>query len=106
MKKVGPTLAVTAVVASLAFAADGPSIERGKELFNSLQLGTNGKSCASCHAGGKRLEHAAARDDAELAKIINNCIKGPIEGVGLDPASADMKSLVMYVRSFAAVGKE
>ena len=40
---------VLLLAASLAMADEQPSAARGKELFNSTTLGTNGKSCAGCH---------------------------------------------------------
>lgn len=106
MKKVGITVGTLATLASLAMAADGPSIERGKELFSSTKLGTNGKSCADCHPAGKKLEAAAAYDERELGGIINQCIKKPLMGHTLDSGSAEMKSLIMYIRTFAASGRK
>ena len=84
---------------------DLPSLERGKELFTSKQLGTTGMSCATCHPGGKKLENASSSGDDELANTINSCISGPLKGNKLDPASNDMKSLVLYIKSFAVSGK-
>jgi hypothetical protein len=100
MGKAGIILAVLAALVSSAAAA-GPSVERGKELFESRQLGTNGKSCASCHPGGKKLEKAATYDEGELREIVNQCIQNPLRGKALDPASAEMKSLILYIRTFA-----
>ncbi|HTP65403.1 MAG TPA: cytochrome C, partial [Geobacteraceae bacterium] len=98
MKKSGLSLFIMTFFASLALAA-GPSLERGKELFNSTRLGTNGKSCAGCHQGGKRLAGAASHDEGELATIVNQCIATMLKGKPLDPGSADMKSLIMYIKS-------
>lgn len=105
MKKIGIILLMPPLLASLAWAA-GPSMERGKDLFNSTKLGTNGKSCATCHRDGKRIERAATYGDGELGEIINQCIKNPLEGNGLDPGSDDMKSLIMFVKAYAAPGKK
>jgi cytochrome c len=104
MKKTGLILLMPPLLASLAWA-DGPSMERGKELFNSAKLGSNGKSCATCHRDGKKLEHAATYDEGELGEIINRCIKDPLDGKALDPTSSDMKSLIIFVKSFAGPGK-
>jgi len=87
--------------ASLALAGEGASPEKGKELFAGRQLGTNGKTCNLCHPDGKGLEKAAVYDEAELGEIINQCIKGPLKGKVLDPASSELKSLVMYIKSLA-----
>ena len=100
MKRTGIALCMLAA-ASLAMAADGASPARGKELFTSKQLGTNGKSCNTCHPDGKGLEKAAAYDEGELATIINQCIKNPLKGKELASASTEMKSLILYVMSLA-----
>ena len=88
-----------------AWGADLPSLERGRQLFASEKLGTSGKSCATCHPGGKKLEGVGASADEELAAIINRCIAGPLKGKKLDPESVDMKSLVLYLKSLAGTGK-
>ena len=88
-----------------AWAAELPSLKKGQELFESAKLGTSGKSCASCHAGGRNIEVSATSSDEDLANTINGCIAGPLKGKQLDPESADMKSLVLYLKSFAKSGK-
>ncbi|BDV43245.1 cytochrome c [Geotalea uraniireducens] len=97
------------VVAALLIAqfavAEEASLERGKALFENTKLGNNGKSCATCHPGGKKLEWAATSyDDAKLVSIINRCIKGSLKGEPLDPESIDMKSLAMYIKTFSGPG--
>jgi cytochrome c peroxidase len=76
------------------------SLEKGKALFNDPKLGTNGKSCSTCHADGKGLTHAGEKSD--LARIVNNCIAIPLKGKPLDPESVEMQSLLLYVKSFGA----
>lgn len=98
MKQIGIVLSML-VVASLAMAGDGASLSKGKELFTGKQLGTSGKSCSTCHPNGKGLEKAAAYDEGELGEIINQCIRKPLKGKALDPASVEMKSLIVYIRS-------
>jgi cytochrome c len=44
---------------------------------------------------------AAGYAEGELAGIINACIEKPLKGTALDPASGEMKSLIMYIRTFA-----
>ena len=99
-------LCTLVVTASLAMAADTPSIEQGKELFNSTNLGTNGKRCATCHPDGRGLSEAAGYDAPRLGKIINQCISRPLKGTELPPDSPKLQSLIMYVQSLAAVGKK
>lgn len=104
--KMGLTaVAVSAILASMALAADGPSLEKGKNLFDSTKLGSNGKSCASCHLKGKGLQNVASYDAEELGNIVNRCIEGPLEGDGLAPESDEMKSLIVYINSFAGKTK-
>ena len=95
------TLCVAALAANPVLAANQPSTERGKELFNSKTLGTNGKSCASCHAEGKGLKKAAVYDDAKLKKISSQCISKALKGHTLPTESSDLTSLVMYIKSLA-----
>jgi cytochrome c peroxidase len=85
----------------IAFAAQQEaSIEKGKALFSDPKLGTSGKSCSTCHPDGKGLTHAGEKSD--LARIVNNCIAVPLKGKPLDPESVEMKSLLLYVKSFGA----
>jgi len=100
MTKTGLMLVMPALMASMALAGDPPSIEQGKDLLNSPKLGTDGKSCATCHSGVKKLEKAATYDEGQLGDIINQCIENPLKGNALDPASRDMRSLIIYFKSF------
>lgn len=94
-------LVVPAFLASIAMAGEGPSKKLGKELFESPKLGSNGKSCADCHPDGRGLNKAASYDADDLEIIINQCIKGPLEGNVLDPSTNDMKSLIIYIKSLS-----
>jgi cytochrome c len=99
-------LCTLVVAASLAMAAEAPTIEQGRELFNSVNLGTNGKRCASCHPDGRGLGKAAGYEDARLGRIINQCISASLKVWELAPDSGELKSLIMYVHSFGGVGKK
>jgi hypothetical protein len=101
------SLVICAVLINVsgAWGSDPPSLARGKLLFETEQLGTNGKSCNSCHSGNKKLQGAEGSSDEQLAATINRCIAGPLKGVGLDPESADMKSMVLYLKSIVGIGK-
>ena len=105
MKKAGMVLFLVVAAASWGWAAEQPSLKRGEELFNSTQLGTSGKSCASCHSGGKKLEEVAGYKDDELAGIVNQCIMKPLKGKPLAADSTDLKSLIMYLKTFAPATK-
>jgi cytochrome c len=88
-----------------AWGADVPSLEHGRQLFASEKLGTSGKSCASCHQDGKRLNVADNSSDEQLADTINACIAGPLKGQQLPSDSTDLKSLVLYLKNIASGGK-
>jgi hypothetical protein len=99
--RMGLVICGAVMLCSGAFCADLPSLERGRELFASEKLGTAGRSCYTCHPGGKKLENVAEINEADLSNIVNRCIAGPLKGEPLDPASADMKSLILYIMTFA-----
>lgn len=101
MKMSVATLTLLAVSVSSAMAAVSPSPERGKELFNSAALGTNGKSCASCHSGGSGLEKAAASAPKKLEKVVNQCIVKALKGKALPAGSPDLASLVSYLKTLS-----
>jgi cytochrome c peroxidase len=85
---------------SLVHAAEKAFVAKGKTLFNDPKLGFTGKTCQTCHPDGKGLEQAGGK--ANLEDIINNCIMGPLKGKELEPKSAEMQSLVLYVKSLSA----
>jgi len=87
------------ILPGTARSLEAPTIDTGKTLFESTRLGTSGKSCASCHPGGKGLEDSRYLEEVELVKLINLCISKPLAGTPLDPASTEMDSLVLYIRS-------
>lgn len=99
MKKTITVAAILSVTTICGMTAEIPSVSKGKELFNSATLGTDGKSCGSCHPGGKGLIEAAADADQELAEIVNACIGKALKGKPLGANSQEMKSLVMYLKS-------
>jgi len=81
--------------------AEKSSVELGQKLFNDPTLGgsSNDKSCASCHPNGEGMEKAGAKSN--LAKIINQCITGPLGGEKIDGRTVEMRSLKMYIESLA-----
>ncbi len=106
MKKLtGLVICGVVICCSCPGAAELPSVEMGKQLFNSEQLGTSGKSCATCHKDASKLKGSAAADEDELTEIINQCIAGPLKGKKLAPGSAEMKAMVLYLKSLTAPGK-
>jgi hypothetical protein len=105
MKMIAIIMLIIGATAANTLAAEEPSEERGKELFESVKLGTNGKSCVSCHPGGRKLEWAATYDDEKLAAIINACIGKALKGKPLPTDADSMKSILMYIKTFAGPGR-
>ena len=105
MKKLLLVVAVVAASAHFTLAGEPPSAERGRELFESVKLGSSGKSCSTCHPGVRKLEWAGTMEEERLVKTINKCIAGPLKGKPLPPESDDMKSLVLYLRSLADMNR-
>jgi cytochrome c len=74
--------------------------ETAEQLFHSTSLGSNGKSCATCHPQGKGLERIADYDDATLRDIINFCIRDALQGEMLPAEAAELRALGSYLRRF------
>lgn len=105
MSKRVHTTALLSLVVVLACAA-GVSADAGgalgAQLFSSTKLGTNGKSCESCHPGAKGLEGAASSDEKELAGTVNQCIVKVLHGKALAADSPELQALVKYMKVRAA----
>lgn len=94
------TKALGLVVVLAVVAAATPSVERGRALFHDPSLGTNGRSCATCHEGGKRFDDLREYDDVRLGAYANGCIEAMLKGKRLERDSVDLRSLVLYLRTF------
>ncbi|NWF51773.1 MAG: hypothetical protein HXY47_01650 [Nitrospirae bacterium] len=101
-------IVVLFLIFSGVFAAD---VEKGKVLFNDPKFanGTAGKSCNSCHPGGKGLEKAGEKREFKimgktqnsLEEAVNFCIENANKGKAIDPKSDQMKDIVVYIKSLA-----
>lgn len=99
-----------------AFAAKHLPEERGKALFNDVKFagGTAGKSCNSCHPGGKGLEKAGEKKEfniggktqKSLEEAVNVCIEMANKGKAIDMKSEQMKDIVAYIKSLKAPVKK
>jgi cytochrome c peroxidase len=89
-------LAVLSMAGMAVAAQHAATAEKGKALFFDPKLGTTGKSCNDCHTNGKGLEQASGVKDIE--GVVNKCITQALRGKALDPGSAEMQSLVMYIK--------
>lgn len=87
--------------AALAAAVEGPTAELGKTLFESTRLGSNGKSCASCHPRGKGLAEIDAYDDGQLKEMINFCIRDALKGRMFAMDSQELEAMLAYLRSLS-----
>ena len=94
----------------LAFAvgiADAGNVDKGKALFNDPSLGTNGKSCATCHPGGGGVEKAGnkktfnimGKKQESLKDAVNFCIEMALKGKPLKKDSRKMEDIVSYIKS-------
>ena len=83
-----------------AYAIEAPSLSLGKTLFDSTELGTKGKSCATCHPQGKGLSMVGDFNDTELKDIINACLRDAVGAKMISAEAQEMNALVGYVREF------
>lgn len=98
---------------SFAYAKMHLPEERGKTFFNDTKFGggTAGKSCNSCHPGGKGLEKAGEKKEFSimgkkqkgLEEAVNFCIEKALKGKAIDPKSEQMKDIVAYIKSLKGV---
>jgi cytochrome c5 len=94
---------------SAVFAMKHLPEERGKTLFNDPKLGggTAGKSCNTCHPGGKGLEGVGEKMEwknpggtfKSLEDVVNVCIEMALKGKALDVKSDQMKDMISYLKS-------
>lgn len=87
------------LAASPALATEVPTTALGEKLFNAENLGTNGRSCASCHPDGKGLDEIEAYDDDMLKEMVNFCIRDALKGEMIDLESTEIESFLMYLRN-------
>jgi cytochrome c peroxidase len=80
------------------FATEIPTVKLGEKLFNANNLGTNGKSCATCHPDGEGLHEIDAYDDGMLKEMVNFCIRDAMKGRMMDLESTEIESFLMYLR--------
>ncbi len=99
------SILILAVFAAFSLAVAGGDVQRGKALFNSTTLGTNGKSCATCHPGGSRINGKKSSFTIMGHKLgsvedaVNFCIKMALKGKPLKKDSPEMKALSAYVKT-------
>jgi cytochrome c peroxidase len=107
VKTVLTSATILAFTVSAALAAGSASL--GKTLFNDPKFAgaMSGKSCNTCHPGGRGLEqagskkefHIAGKAQKSLEEAVNACIVYAIDGKALDPKSDAMQNIVAYIKS-------
>jgi hypothetical protein len=100
MNKFNLLLGILIMTAFPVFAIETPSLGLGKILFESVELGTKDRSCATCHPHGKGLNMIGDFNDTELKDIINACLRDALGGQPISLESQEMNALVAYVRKF------
>jgi thiosulfate dehydrogenase len=79
-------------------------VQKGRELFTSPKLGTNGVACAQCHPNGAnthpetypKFQKQLGRVIA-LREMINWCLRQPLEGTPLPLDDPQMIALEAYI---------
>jgi mono/diheme cytochrome c family protein len=89
-----------AVLLVLVAPVVGSDLQEGKRLFHEKTLGSNGKNCATCHAGGKGLESAGEYNEEMLQDYVNFCIRDALKGKLLPSGDPQLVALEKYVRTF------
>ncbi|HUI68011.1 MAG TPA: hypothetical protein VL087_07360 [Nitrospirota bacterium] len=95
--------------AGIVASGEWASVKKGKALFNDPELGSTGSSCNTCHTDGRGLENTAkkkkwiigGRVHSTLEEAINYSIVTGLRGSALNVESAEMQSLVLYIKSLA-----
>lgn len=110
MKKM---MIVAAALSFFAFVSlsQAASVENGKLLFESPAFGggTSGKSCKTCHPGGKNLGSKLFDKERtsftimgigkkSLAEVVNVCIEKPLAGTAIDPDGEEMADIIAYMQ--------
>ena len=96
------TLALMMASLQPSIAAGISTLEIGRNLFESTQLGKSDLSCAACHPDGKGLEKVGDFSDTELKDIINACVRDALHGTLFASDAQELNALMLYVRSFQA----
>jgi len=93
-------LGILLITGACVHATEAPTLNLGKALFESTELGTKGRGCVTCHAQGKGLELIGDFNDTELKDIINACLRDAVGAKMISPEAQEMEALLGYVRGF------
>lgn len=111
MKKGMRLIAVMISFILMVGIAHAGDVKRGKKLFNDPRLGTNNKSCNTCHPGGKGIDGSKdkfvimGRELGSIEDAVNFCIEFALKGKALDKNSEEMKDIAAYLRTLGGKKK-
>jgi len=78
--------------------------KKGRELWTSGAVGTNGVACAQCHPNAANTHpetypkfQKQLGKVAQLWEMVNWCIKNPLQGQALAADDSKMEALVSYI---------
>jgi len=97
MKIIGFCLFCCLAIPFLASA----DISNGEKLFQSSDLGTNGKSCQTCHPNGKGLTDLSEYESIVLQDTINTCIEKALKGKPFSEGAQELQDIEDYMRQFS-----
>jgi thiosulfate dehydrogenase len=79
-------------------------VDKGRALWVSAELGTNGVACAQCHPNATDTHpETSPKFQQQLGKVIalremiNWCLQNPLEGKPLEPDDPDLVAIEAYV---------
>ena len=93
-------LGILLITGVCAQATEAPTLDLGKTLFETTELGTKGRGCVTCHAEGKGLDMIGDFNDTQLKDIINACLRDAMGGQLMSTESQELEALLGYVRGF------
>lgn len=105
MKSTKLILVVSLIIMFAAGMAHSRDVKQGKALFNDSNLGTNGKSCNSCHPGGKNIDGSKetfsimGSEQESVEDAVNFCINMALSGKPLKKDSEQMGDMVSYLKT-------
>lgn len=110
MKKTLVLVAALMLTGTLVYAENA---DKGKALFESATFGggTTGKTCNTCHEGGKGLGSdlferqqftIMEMDKKTLAEVVNICIEKALGGKAIDPQGEEMQDVIAYMKTLIA----
>lgn len=105
MKSTKLILVLSLILMFAAGIAHSGDVKNGKALFNDSNLGTNEKSCNSCHSGGRDIDGSKeafsilGSEQESVEDAVNFCIEMALSGKPLEKDSKQMEDMVSYLKT-------